>query len=315
MSRAHTPTRTETNVLINSARRCAVCFGISHDLREKLGQVAHLDQDPSNGAKDNLAFLCFDHHSLYDSKTSQHKNYTLAEVKHHRAALYEAIRNKDHVATSASVSSSSSQPEDARFYDERRALPDTDLIKSIWQRPHWRILIQPVEFLPGQLGNNLAAMGMDEQQDQRRLFATLRFVEQGLAEELRPLMAMIGLHESYVDADCLETMAKQIDPVWTRAQIDALLTALGAAGIVNYFRDTIYEMHPLLTSYLRSQEDPPKACQQAESRTAFNVRLWKVARRRKDISRIPVRLAGIAGRPLPVPCRSTDAGFPRDIRQ
>jgi hypothetical protein len=151
MSRGHTPTQRETNVLINSARRCAVCFGISHDLREKLGQVAHLDQDPSNSAEDNLAFLCFDHHSLYDSKTSQHKNYTLAEVKHHRACLYEAIRNKEHGALAASVStSSSSPPEDARFYDERRALPDTDLIKSIWQRPHWRILIQPAEFLPGQ---------------------------------------------------------------------------------------------------------------------------------------------------------------------
>jgi hypothetical protein len=42
-------------------------------LSEKLGQIAHLDKDPSNAAEDNLAFMCLTHHALYDSKTSQHK--------------------------------------------------------------------------------------------------------------------------------------------------------------------------------------------------------------------------------------------------
>jgi superfamily II DNA or RNA helicase len=37
---------------------------------------------------ENLAFLCLDHHTLYDSKSSQHKNFTMAEVVAARALLY-----------------------------------------------------------------------------------------------------------------------------------------------------------------------------------------------------------------------------------
>jgi hypothetical protein len=85
------PSKNETAVLIKSARRCPLCFHLSGDLTEKVGQVAHLDDDPSNGAEDNLAWMCMPHHSQYDSTTSQHKNYTLAEVKELRLKLYEAI--------------------------------------------------------------------------------------------------------------------------------------------------------------------------------------------------------------------------------
>jgi hypothetical protein len=70
-------------------------------MREKHGQIAHLDQDPANSAEDNLAFLCIEHHSLYDSKTSQHKNYTNQEVKKARTALYEAVAQGRHVVGSA----------------------------------------------------------------------------------------------------------------------------------------------------------------------------------------------------------------------
>lgn len=41
------------------------------------------------------------------------------------------------------------QTEDGRYRRERRDLPETELVKSIWQRPHWRILIQPHQYLPG----------------------------------------------------------------------------------------------------------------------------------------------------------------------
>src|SRR6267143_1270571 len=81
----------EARVLSQSARRCALCFHLDKDLSEKLGQIAHLDQNPSNGCEDNLVFLCMKHHSLYDSQTSQHKNYTNAEVKDARGNLYREI--------------------------------------------------------------------------------------------------------------------------------------------------------------------------------------------------------------------------------
>jgi hypothetical protein len=65
----------------HAERRCCLCFGLDNDFTEKLGQIAHLDKDSANYSEDNLAWLCLPHHSTYDSKTSQHKNYTIEEAK------------------------------------------------------------------------------------------------------------------------------------------------------------------------------------------------------------------------------------------
>jgi hypothetical protein len=97
--RRRIPAATETSVLLNSARRCTLCHHLTGDLREKHGQIAHLDGDPANHAEDNLAFMCLEHHSLYESKTSQHKNYSIAEIKRARARLYRAVRNGNHLVT------------------------------------------------------------------------------------------------------------------------------------------------------------------------------------------------------------------------
>lgn len=82
---------TEKEVLVRSRRRCALCYGLKGDFTEKIGQIAHIDQNRSNDSLDNLAWLCFEHHSLYDSSTSQHKNYQATEIKHHRDRLYAAV--------------------------------------------------------------------------------------------------------------------------------------------------------------------------------------------------------------------------------
>ena len=86
----------QTAVLKKSARRCALCFHLNGILEEKRGQLAHVYHDRSNDAEDNLVFLCMDHHSLYDSTTSQHKNYTGHEVRDARTRLYEAIADGQH---------------------------------------------------------------------------------------------------------------------------------------------------------------------------------------------------------------------------
>ena len=57
----------------------------------KKGQIAHLDGNWANNAEDNLAFLCFDHHDEYDSKTSQSKGLTEQEVKAYRKQLYQEV--------------------------------------------------------------------------------------------------------------------------------------------------------------------------------------------------------------------------------
>jgi hypothetical protein len=102
-SRKRIPTETELAVLDKSRRRCALCYQINGDLGEKRGQIAHLDKNPGNYAQDNLAFLCLDHHTQYDSKTSQHKNYTISELKTARNKLYEAIEQEQHLGEDSKV--------------------------------------------------------------------------------------------------------------------------------------------------------------------------------------------------------------------
>src|ERR1700676_2693725 len=100
-SRKRTPTDIETAVLAKSARRCALCFHLNGDLTEKRGQIAHLDGDRTNSAEDNLAYMCLDHHSLFDSTTKQHNNYTIPEVKAARAKLYELVAEGKHLTPAA----------------------------------------------------------------------------------------------------------------------------------------------------------------------------------------------------------------------
>ncbi|HLK48155.1 MAG TPA: hypothetical protein VKT49_08475, partial [Bryobacteraceae bacterium] len=89
--RKRTDPAIEAQVLLKSRRRCCLCFYLHNDLRMKPGQLAHLDRSPSNGSESNLAFLCLEHHSSYDSSTSQHKNFTLNEVLAAREALYTEV--------------------------------------------------------------------------------------------------------------------------------------------------------------------------------------------------------------------------------
>ncbi|MCY4585449.1 MAG: hypothetical protein OXB98_05360 [Bryobacterales bacterium] len=92
----------QSAVLTKSARRCALCFHLNGTLAEKMGQIAHVDKNRSNDAEGNLVFLCMDHHTFYDSKTSQHKNFTPQEVRAARASLYAAIANRQHHVAASS---------------------------------------------------------------------------------------------------------------------------------------------------------------------------------------------------------------------
>lgn len=94
MPRKKTPTQTETEVLLKSARRCCFCYGLHHDFDTKKGQIAHLDQNNQNTRFENLAWLCLEHHDEYDGKTSQSKGLTLLEAKEYRKRLYEEIDSR-----------------------------------------------------------------------------------------------------------------------------------------------------------------------------------------------------------------------------
>jgi len=83
--------KTQTEVLLSSRRRCAICYGLFGNTEEKKGQIAHFDRDNSNNSLENLVFLCLEHHDQYDSRTSQSKGLTIEEVKKFRAQLYDYV--------------------------------------------------------------------------------------------------------------------------------------------------------------------------------------------------------------------------------
>jgi hypothetical protein len=89
---------TQAQVLLEGRRRCCVCFGLNRDAQLKKGQIAHLDGNRDNNAPKNLVFLCLEHHDEYDSRTSQSKGLTLAEVTHFRKELEAHLKSHPNLA-------------------------------------------------------------------------------------------------------------------------------------------------------------------------------------------------------------------------
>jgi hypothetical protein len=194
MNRKQVPANVETAVLLKSARRCALCFHLSRDLSEKIGQIAHLDKDPSNSADDNLAFMCLHHHSLFDSSTSQHKNYTLPEVKSARASLYEVVARGEHAAAVLAVATvpenidANSVPSDARSVEE---VPrsSTSLMPLVREATIPAKAV-PINLGPGPLMPPLPYLGSAK-------LASFYGLLQDLAREaFEPLPHFVGLPES-----------------------------------------------------------------------------------------------------------------------
>jgi hypothetical protein len=79
----------EVKILVQSRRRCCICFGLHRDDTLKRGQIVHLDKNPNNNSPVNLAYLCLEHHDEFDGKTSLSKGITPREVKKYRDELYD----------------------------------------------------------------------------------------------------------------------------------------------------------------------------------------------------------------------------------
>jgi hypothetical protein len=130
-ARKSTPRETELAVLDKSRRRCALCFHFDGDLREKHGQLAHLDHDPSNYAEANLAFLCLFHHDEYDLTTSQRKGYTIHEAKTARDRLYAVISTNGHLASAPPPPPRQSYSADRRTLSKLRMVMDDSVLKFL----------------------------------------------------------------------------------------------------------------------------------------------------------------------------------------
>lgn len=94
MNRKAIPKEVQARLLAESRRRCAVCYGLEHDLQVKRGQLAHLDKDPSNSNPENIIFLCFPHHDEYDSTTRQSKNLTQGEILTYHTQLVAELERQ-----------------------------------------------------------------------------------------------------------------------------------------------------------------------------------------------------------------------------
>ena len=89
----------ETLVLVRCLRRCCLCYGLRRDASEKKGQLAHIDRDRSRSSERDLAFLCHDHHSEYDSVSRQSKGISPKELRHHKTELELAVKQGNIVAS------------------------------------------------------------------------------------------------------------------------------------------------------------------------------------------------------------------------
>jgi tetratricopeptide (TPR) repeat protein len=113
---------------------------------------------------------------------------------------------------------------------------------------------------------NLTAVVDGEDKFGAQVMATLGFVVQSLSDELVPLLMPLSLHEHFVDAADLEAIGAVVPGEWSRARIDALLRALSVAGLLTERAPELFEMHPALTTYLRTRvtgDDREEAWQRA----------------------------------------------------
>lgn len=90
------------------------------------GQVAHIDQDHANPARENLVYLCHRHHDWYDSKPSQGKGRTPGELRHaigelakHLVSLRSQLKGGVEVGNLKAVGQGSHAPALATVLDQR----------------------------------------------------------------------------------------------------------------------------------------------------------------------------------------------------
>ncbi|TAM45591.1 MAG: hypothetical protein EPN55_07805 [Gammaproteobacteria bacterium] len=161
------PKSVEKDVLIASRRRCCLCVFLYDRNEVCKGQIAHLNQNPSDFRFENLAWLCLEHHDEYDGTTSQSKGLTLDEVREYRDRLY-ARHNWD---------AKQSSPDDAQAV-ELQALPETSEYETVrknfayelkftlapWRFPLWQVANRS-EFFAYKAGNRADGICLIERID------------------------------------------------------------------------------------------------------------------------------------------------------
>jgi tetratricopeptide (TPR) repeat protein len=103
------------------------------------------------------------------------------------------------------------------------------------------------------LRSNVAALGDGGEEAETKLYATLKLAEDALPEDLKELLLPLGMHERYVNGDYLAAMAEKVDEAWTRERVDRFLGLQVNAGLLRDEGQSVYEMHPGLSGFLRAK--------------------------------------------------------------
>lgn len=119
-----------TEVMIRSRRRCCLCVFLDGRDEVRPGQLAHLNHVASDNRRDNLVYLCLEHHDRYDGRTSQSKGLTEGELRHWRDLLEARYADR----TPAVKVEHAFRPEPATFSPQAAERP--------WRFPLWQAVDQ-----------------------------------------------------------------------------------------------------------------------------------------------------------------------------
>ena len=147
------PQATQVGILVESRRRCALCFHLDGDLSMKDGQLAHIDRNRANDAEDNLVFLCLVHHNQYDTKPSQSKAWLPAELVEIKRRFQQAVAEDRHINRGATAATIGRETDRKALTDLMQAMSDTctiDFLRDVdfggWSF-HWRELNALAEYV------------------------------------------------------------------------------------------------------------------------------------------------------------------------
>ncbi|MCP4130345.1 MAG: tetratricopeptide repeat protein [bacterium] len=86
------------------------------------------------------------------------------------------------------------------------------------------------------------------------LYAILRFVEDELPEDFKPLLAPLAFSEEFVDISIFKNICKHVNLQWNKNKIFSFFQILCHAGLLNEYstENDIYRIHPALTGFLRN---------------------------------------------------------------
>jgi len=101
--------------------------------------------------------------------------------------------------------------------------------------------------------SNIDELGLEGADAAQELFGTLRLAEDMVGEAERELLIGLAMHERFIQAEMLKLMAERVDERWGEAQIGRFFARLGLCGLVRERQQNVYEVHPVLTAYLRSR--------------------------------------------------------------